>query len=72
MSFSATAKLHIARHEMGHGINLWDASGVSCWQNAYGYWLPLMVNGSTNCSTYPSNYSASDNEISAVKSRNSW
>jgi len=66
-------KVHTQRHELAHGLGLWDASTVSCWTNIWGFVLPLMRNlGGTGCTDYPNNVSASDNEISHVISKNGW
>lgn len=63
--------LHVQRHEVGHALGLHDTS-TSCWSWWVGY-QPLMNNGTYGtCSGYPYNYTASDNEVSAVISRNGW
>lgn len=67
---SSSGKIHIARHEMGHALRLWD-TGVSCWTE-YELWYPLMKNGPSDCTAYPDNWYATPNEIGAVKSENSW
>lgn len=63
--------LHVQRHEMTHALGLNETS-TTCWTWWVGY-KPLMNNGTFGtCSGFPYNYTASDNEVAAVISRNGW
>jgi len=60
MSFDATQKQHMRRHEFGHVLGLDDTS-TACWLSTI--WYPIMHNTSSNCSGhYPENATPSDNE----------
>lgn len=63
--------LHVQRHEMAHALGLNETS-TTCWTWWVGY-KPLMNNGTFGtCSGFPYNYTASENEVAAVISRNGW
>ncbi len=71
-SFTNTQKLHIQRHEIGHAIGLWEAlDSTACWTE-WGYVVPVMKHDSINCSSYPSNYSATYNEALYAVIRSGW
>lgn len=70
VSAPSSGYTHIQRHEVGHALGLNDTSS-SCYYDS-GY-KPLMNNGTYGtCGIYPSNTTATYNEIQAVISRNSW
>lgn len=71
-SYSAAAKLHIARHEIAHAFKLADENHT-CWWGADGWYYPLLNNGLYgSCSSFPNNYSGSAGEVSKAKSNVGW
>jgi len=70
-TFNATQKLHIVRHEMAHGMRLWDENHT-CWTSGATYY-PLLNNGTFGtCASYPNNTVATTGEINKAKSLNGW
>jgi hypothetical protein len=69
----AVAKLHIQRHEVGHGVGLPDAPTEYCYSE-WGYYKPLMNNGTQSgyCSVYHANYTATYNEALYAVIRSGW
>ena len=60
---------HMVRHEMGHALSLHEASKSCEWDSGLGLYVPLMNN--SPCSN-PYNYWLTNNEVSAIISRNGW
>lgn len=71
-SFNTTQRMHLQRHEVGHAIGLWEANdAMTCWTE-WGYVLPVMKHDSTNCASFPNNYTASYNEALYAVLRSGW